>query len=637
MIGKIIHNYRIESLLGQGGMGVVYKGIDLNLQRPVAVKVLHPHLVKDSIFYDRFKNEAVLLAKLNHPNITTLYNYFSADDQSFMVMEYVEGVTLEDHLREEGRLPLETAVSVMIAATDGLQHAHQKGILHRDIKPANIMISPTGVVKLMDFGIAKMKGTTSLTKAGNVIGTLEYMAPELLSGEAQSEQSELYAMGVIMYEMLTGKLPYQGNTEAALIHNILHQKPVPLRKVAPENPKELERVLNQLLEKKPNRRSATAGELKEKLKRIPFVPLVAERHRFKLKGLDKVRGKVLESLSVTERYFRKWLPVYKPLSQGHVRPVLKYFNSQEGLIILGGVVIALLILLLGSKGFSGISENEDIIGPAIPPQNLQVEATGESAQRDVLDLSPKRSKQWESSGIDPGEFARIRRIMEPQPPLPIGIEKDEPISEEDKSKEELKVPPRETKESKPKEQPEEKRKKSKNGEVQERKEESVKEAEDITSKSQITKTDQPDLPARERETSTPIPEFTEFSVHVDNLLVALILGETLSSDESAIEGKTFVFRVLEKVSKDGVVIVNSGAKALGRVTKARSSKAGKRAFLEIQAVSVEAVNGDFLDLSSTPLGLRGSSTRAVVFHEGMRIKPDPKIRSNPITIKQLRE
>lgn len=320
-------NYQIQNLIGEGGMGVVYKATDTTLERTVAIKILHNHLIKDPVFYERFRNEAVLLARLNHPNVTTLYNFSSEEDQRFMVMEYVEGITLEQLLKQEKVLPSETVVRIISSAANGLQHAHEKGILHRDIKSSNIMISEKGEIKLMDFGIAKMKGSASLTRVGSIIGTLEYMAPELLSGSAPSVASDLYAMGVVMYELLTGKLPFEGNTEASLINSIVHQKPLPLRTYTTGIPKELEDILENLLKKKPEKRVAGAEELKTLLQKVPVTRTDDFEERIRRKVAHSTRG-----ISRTFLHAARTLP--------------RWLNSREGYIIAGGFVIASLILIL---------------------------------------------------------------------------------------------------------------------------------------------------------------------------------------------------------------------------------------------------------------------------------------------------
>ncbi|RYD89268.1 MAG: serine/threonine protein kinase, partial [Sphingobacteriales bacterium] len=206
--GRLIQHYRIESLLGEGGMGTVYQATDTLLQRLVAVKMLHPHLVSQTSFMERFRNEALILARLNHPNIAVVYNFLQDNADYFMAMEYVEGDSLEALIRKAGALSPAVAAEVVRQGLEGMAHAHRKGVLHRDIKPANLMLTPEGTIKLMDFGIARVSGEQRLTQANRLVGTLEYMAPELIEGQEPSPASDLYAMGVLLYELLSGKLPF---------------------------------------------------------------------------------------------------------------------------------------------------------------------------------------------------------------------------------------------------------------------------------------------------------------------------------------------------------------------------------------------------------------------------------------------
>ena len=177
-IGQTILSYRIEELLGEGGMGVVFRANDISLERPVALKILHRHLLSDQAFLERFRHEAQTLARLNHPQITNLYSFQQYDGYWIMVMEFVDGQTLDQYLRRNGPVPLNKAVDWLTQALHGLHHAHECGVLHRDMKPANLMLTTSGRVKLMDFGIAKRFDSQRLTRVNHLIGTLEYMAPE---------------------------------------------------------------------------------------------------------------------------------------------------------------------------------------------------------------------------------------------------------------------------------------------------------------------------------------------------------------------------------------------------------------------------------------------------------------------------
>jgi serine/threonine protein kinase len=266
MIGTTIQNYQVSSLLGEGGMGKVYLATDTLLGRTVAIKNLNVNLTNQPQFLERFKNEAKTLARLSHPNIALLYNYLQKDDDYFMVMEYVEGENLDQLIRKKNRLPYQLVVPVMLKVLDGLSHAHGKGILHRDIKPANIMLTKDNDVKLMDFGIAKVSDAAKLTQASRVIGTIEFLAPELIEGKDPSEASDIYTVGVTMYEMLTGKLPFTGKSDYMLMQDIVKEKPVNLQKLNAAVPKPLSELVLKALEKKQEKRFPNAKSFLQALK-----------------------------------------------------------------------------------------------------------------------------------------------------------------------------------------------------------------------------------------------------------------------------------------------------------------------------------------------------------------------------------
>jgi serine/threonine protein kinase len=264
MIGQKIQNYQIESLLGEGGMGTVYKATDLVLGREVALKMLHSNLTKQSQFLERFKNEAQVLARLTHPNIAVLYNYIQQNEAFYMVMEYVEGKNIESLIKQHQSLTPQNTVSIISQALEGLSHAHKKGIFHRDIKPANLMLTPDSTVKLMDFGIAKVSGEQRLTQVNRVVGTLEFMAPELIEGKEPSVASDLYGVGVTMYQMLSGKLPFEGKTDFSLMQDIVHKQPPLLDKSVP---KALNNVVMKALAKRPEDRFIDAKDFQKALQK----------------------------------------------------------------------------------------------------------------------------------------------------------------------------------------------------------------------------------------------------------------------------------------------------------------------------------------------------------------------------------
>ena len=253
MIGNAVSHYEILEKLGQGGMGVVYKALDSTLDRIVALKFLPPHLTSDPVEKERLYHEARATSCLNHANITTIYEIREHETEVFLAMEYVEGETLKS-LALRTVLPLTKALDIAIQIADGLVAAHDKGIVHRDIKSDNIMITPKGQVKIMDFGLARLKGAARLTRAGSTVGTAAYMSPEQAQGEEVDNRSDIFSFGVVLYEIFSGKLPFRGDHEAALLYSVVNEEPIPLARFNETVTQELERIVTKALAKDPQDR-----------------------------------------------------------------------------------------------------------------------------------------------------------------------------------------------------------------------------------------------------------------------------------------------------------------------------------------------------------------------------------------------
>jgi eukaryotic-like serine/threonine-protein kinase len=245
--------YQIRELIGEGGVGRVHAAFDTVLEREVAIKSLRPELLNDKGFLERFRSEATHLARLNHPNITTLHALFSEGRNLYMVMERVRGQSLDELLRaRSARLGVKDSLALFAQVAEGLAYAHSMGVVHRDIKPANLMITDSGLVKIMDFGIARARGSQRLTRDGSMVGTLPYMAPEQLRGEPGDERSDLYSLAIVLYEMLAGHVPFAAATDYALMQAQIHARPPRLR--LPDLSADIQFALLQALAKKPERR-----------------------------------------------------------------------------------------------------------------------------------------------------------------------------------------------------------------------------------------------------------------------------------------------------------------------------------------------------------------------------------------------
>ncbi len=275
MVGRTLSHYKILEKIGSGGMGDVYLAEDTKLSRRVALKVLPADLAKDEDRRARFEREAKAVAALNHPNIVTLHSIEESDGVHFITMELVRGKTLAERLPRNG-FPLEQFFEVAIPLTDGVATAHQRGITHRDLKPSNVMLTDEGQIKILDFGLAKLSReipgaggseieTTAVTQEGMLVGTLGYMSPEQAEGKSVDHRADIFALGVVFYELLTGQLPFRGESPAGVVSSILKDQPRPLSDVKLDIPRDLSRIVRRCLEKDPTRRFQSALDLRNEL------------------------------------------------------------------------------------------------------------------------------------------------------------------------------------------------------------------------------------------------------------------------------------------------------------------------------------------------------------------------------------
>ena len=260
MIGHVVSHYRIEEKLGEGGMGVVYKAEDLKLKRAVALKFLSPSLTHDALAIERFEREAQAAAALNHPNIVTIYDVGRFEDRTYFCMEYVDGEELSEAL-ERATISIEKAIDITEQTCAALGKAHRAGIVHRDIKPANVIVDREGTVKVLDFGLAKLRGASGLTKDTSTVGTLEYMSPEQIKGGEVDHRTDIWSLGVLLYRMVAGAAPWKGDYEQAIAYAIVNEPHPRLSESNPAVPGRLEEVVERSLAKDPDDRYQSVREM----------------------------------------------------------------------------------------------------------------------------------------------------------------------------------------------------------------------------------------------------------------------------------------------------------------------------------------------------------------------------------------
>jgi len=311
MIGKTISHYKILEKLGAGGMGVVYKAEDTKLKRLVAIKVLPSTLTHNPEIKDRFIHEAQTASALDHPNICTIHEINESDDgQLYIVMACYEGESLKNKI-EEKSLGFEDSINIIFQIMKGISKAHEKGIVHRDIKPDNIMITTDGIVKIVDFGLAKLSGQSRLTRSGVSLGTVAYMSPEQARGEEVDPRTDIYSLGVVFYEMLTGELPFKGFHELAMMYSIVNEDPQPPSELNPDISPEMEVIILKAMAKDQEERYQNVIEMgkelnsiAEKTGKVSFVEIE------KIEDKDKLKFTKGISQIPLNKIYKYFIPVF---------------------------------------------------------------------------------------------------------------------------------------------------------------------------------------------------------------------------------------------------------------------------------------------------------------------------------------
>jgi beta-lactam-binding protein with PASTA domain/predicted Ser/Thr protein kinase len=355
--------YEVEGVLGQGGMAKVFKGHDKVLGRPVAVKVLSPQYAGDDQFVSRFRREAQAAAGLNHPNIVSVFDTGSQQDVHYIVMEYVRGKTLRDTVRSEGPLHPERAAEIGAAVARALASAHEAGLVHRDIKPGNIMLTSDGEVKVMDFGIARTATGDTLTQTAAVLGTASYLSPEQAQGEPVDGRSDIYSLGCVLYEMVTSRPPFTGDSPVAIAYKHVRDDPVSPSRINSDVPGDLEAVIMKAMAKNPANRYQSADEMKQDLERL-------------LQGLPTLATPVLGD--TTEHLSRT-----RPEGTAVMTEVPQE-EEEEGRRRVW-VIILVSLLVLGLLGLAAFFLVRSLLEPAAPVTMPDVVGETEEDAVDILE------------------------------------------------------------------------------------------------------------------------------------------------------------------------------------------------------------------------------------------------------------
>jgi eukaryotic-like serine/threonine-protein kinase len=364
MIGRTVGKYRIVGQIGRGGAGIVYKAIDETLHRDVAIKTLNPDLANSEVM-KRFRAEATILARLNHPHIATIYELFRSDADLLMVMEFVRGETLDSLSERLGPLPPEKAAYLIDRILSGLEHAHRAGIVHRDMKPANVMVTDGGGVKIMDFGIARVRGAAQVTVDGRLMGTPAYMPPEQVLGQEVDGRADLYAVGVVFYRLLTATLPFKAETALAMMQRHILEAPLPLDAHCKGLAEWCEPIVQRALAKAPEDRFQSAEEFREALRHATGVLVTAD-----FAQTIAIQVPATETLDLSRAEAEA--PVSHTSTASRKRNRLAWAAAGVGAVAFGAVLGNVGVRVLSSDTAMAISAPRPLVTPTAPAMSQPV-------------------------------------------------------------------------------------------------------------------------------------------------------------------------------------------------------------------------------------------------------------------------
>lgn len=597
-MNEVINNqYTLIKKIGEGGMGSVYLAEDILLQRQVAIKCLNNPRSEDSDSLEgRFQQEALALAKLNHPNITHVYTFIRHQGAYWMVMEYVEGKTLEGWIKQHGTLSTSLACSITDQILEGLHHAHYKGIIHRDLKPANIMISNEGEVKIMDFGIARIRNSQRLTQHGKSVGTLEYMAPEQIQGKEGDEITDVYAAGNMLYEMLSGETPFETDTDYQLMKAKLEQKVMLPSGLISNTNTGLQQVISKSLERNPEKRYSDVLTFRDELRQKSGV-------RF-LKGQELYNALQRNIETVSESYNEKelntaWLQ--KPLAAWSSLSSIAVSKWQEmtkdGMIagwkklwaatrmdksvrLLIGVIVVCLALIT----WNFLRQDQGLNQPELPESKVDYNVNlGEDFASE-----PGKSNIIEQQLIENRMGGNVSRNLQP---------------EEEKQET---PPPAKRPVENPAESPKAIPKNNK------------KTTEPVENSPNGDKTDPDDQqPVDEQKPKETSPSTIGAVVAARGTEVRLILQDDLSSEEKSKDGHLVRLTCAEDIKINGQMVIPQGAIATGKIVDVVPSAKRKKGLIGFIIIKVVARDGGDIRLASERFRLKSvNDDEPAIFHSG---------------------
>lgn len=376
--------YEIQEVIGVGGMAVVYKAYDSIDDRIVSVKILKDEYLKNEEFLRRFKNESKAISILSHPNIVKVYNVNYGDRLQYIVMEYIEGITLKEYIEQQGRLGIKETIHFTVQILRALQHAHDKGIIHRDIKPQNILLLSNGTIKVTDFGIARLTASDTKTMTDSAIGSVHYISPEQARGSKIDERTDIYSVGVVMYEMLTGKLPFVSENSVSVALMQLQEDPVSIREINPNIPEGLEQIVNKAMAKNPRERYQAASSMLYDIEEFKRNPSVRFRRDYHVDS-DPTRFRTGSEPVVPE------IPRAEPShTKAEVIPADEDEGggkSKVGFIVIGALIGLLVVGLVAFAAlyfFTDLFNKETITVPSFIGLDYDTEVDGNPEYQDFL-------------------------------------------------------------------------------------------------------------------------------------------------------------------------------------------------------------------------------------------------------------